>query len=1395
MRRWTLFALLASVPVLPTCRDEQQFARVVVIDDMAQVIGGPAAQARVGDFLLENDRLRAVVHGRHNQRSTFPISNGSLVDLDIQRPADRYGVGKGSDAFYELGPMVNLKVSGSGSMQHGACDAVGASPCPRDPDGRALAGCVRVSGTGKGENIMGVLGLLDLAILKNYPADELEIVNDYDLCPGETFVRITTTARFYGKGAELKMAALNAPASILDIMLGENTGVDCARAPCPSASPHCDDLLKVLEFGSLKTEMKRCRSPAQKLAGLLGGDFMLFSGKVHVFIPGSGFDHETYIRSLFDAGGDVFSNPLSLDYVTAIGPGVSYAYFADGTVSIPVFSEAFTAAITNRFACPRSNKECFKGNELRFTRYVGVGDGSGASALEGYYRLRKIPTGELRGHVVDYRTRKPVSGLDVVAYGLPKSWAGLDDAAIARKGYVELAAAHRDESRTALNPAGHVGAISHFLTDSGLDSVKDGSFEGRLPAGRYVLVAAEEGRAISSLVPLTMGVGQSVKALVVAGESGTLQYAVREASGRLLPSKITLGQCFVECARNEDCGGPTPVCDGETGLCRPSAGYQGPGDCRPDQRWDAAARTCRCPSVGKLPLELGGRRYADGTVRVEQAGSGQGQLELPPGVYQAVISRGVEYELHKQYVTITPGLVSRVTATLPRVVDTRGWIGADFHVHGPNSVDSGLTHEARVISYATEGVELITATDHDQLTDYAPTIRRLNLAPWVRSQVGVEISPLDYGHFIGFPLRFDETAELKGGFHWRKPFPGGDPDWVNMPPVEIFKNLRERGSLGPDRTVVFVAHYYDHFSFYGIDPWTLELPPLSVTAFFNRVLMPANFSGNFDAVELFNGKNLDLIRRPTWKEIRTYNNDLATLLGDGKLSAEERLRRWIRLSSDAQREFMRRTPSEQKLALSGAGKDFQCRCTADADCGGTTLCDERTGACTPGCADNGGCDAKLVQAGREACQPKNVAEPARKVCQRVTTSCAGDEQCTVTWAEGKVKERCLPDPTGGLGKRCELACTGDADCKSAGDALRPVCEPKSGRCVAEAPAAAASDEEPCPTLRGTVDDWFVMLNRGIRRPALGNSDSHGTYSGEAGLPRTYVRASGELPSQITPEEVADQVKQMQALSTYGPFVEFSVNGQALGSTVKVKKGETVQLKVRVQSPRWFDVDRIEIYANGELIKEITGRTNCPPGATDCIRVPNDSVVNFDGTLLHTPQRDTWYAVVAQGLDGKPMSPVYSSSPVARLGVYELIQRLTPLLPPLRSLRTPLSPSITIVRPYALTNPIWVDVGGDGFSPPQSLPSWATERDRAAVPGGVQASSRHAADGHTHGPGQAAHEHPPSPTSGPEAPAHDHRRGLGRYRADATELVRLAKQGRLTAPMLQQALDQLRFFSH
>ncbi len=73
-------------------------ARVLVVDSDAQLIGGPAADGRRGDVLLENDRIRVVLSQPGRHFATIPYG-GWIVDADLQRASGEIG----RDQFGRMG--------------------------------------------------------------------------------------------------------------------------------------------------------------------------------------------------------------------------------------------------------------------------------------------------------------------------------------------------------------------------------------------------------------------------------------------------------------------------------------------------------------------------------------------------------------------------------------------------------------------------------------------------------------------------------------------------------------------------------------------------------------------------------------------------------------------------------------------------------------------------------------------------------------------------------------------------------------------------------------------------------------------------------------------------------------------------------------------------------------------------------------------------------------------------------------------------------------------------------------------------------------------------------------------------------------------------------------------
>jgi hypothetical protein len=183
---------------------------------------------------------------------------------------------------------------------------------------------------------------------------------------------------------------------------------------------------------------------------------------------------------------------------------------------------------------------------------------------------------------------------------------------------------------------------------------------------------------------------------------------------------------------------------------------------------------------------------------------------------------------------------------------------------------------------------------------------------------------------------------------------------------------------------------------------------------------------------------------------------------------------------------------------------------------------------------------------------------------------------------------------------------------------------------------------------GTVADWFSFLDRGFLVTATGNSDSHYAHRHEVGYPRNCVMLSTDEPANLNLAEMAAAVKEQRVLVSGGPFVTARIGDQTMGDVVDASGG-LVQLAVKVQAPTWMDIARLQVYAGGDVVHDVT---------LDASTVdPANPVVRFDDALPLTPAADTWVVVVVTGP-----------------GTLEPVNRGD--------------------RPFAVTNPIYLDTDGN-----------------------------------------------------------------------------------------------------
>jgi hypothetical protein len=224
-----------------------------------------------------------------------------------------------------------------------------------------------------------------------------------------------------------------------------------------------------------------------------------------------------------------------------------------------------------------------------------------------------------------------------------------------------------------------------------------------------------------------------------------------------------------------------------------------------------------------------------------------------------------------------------------------------------------------------------------------------------------------------------------------------------------------------------------------------------------------------------------------------------------------------------------------------------------------------------------------------------------------------------------------------------------------------------------------------PTFPGTVETWMAMLDRGKKYTGIGASDTHHLLGDEPGDARTllFVGDGKDTPGGYSRADVVQATRDHKAITTNAPFVDVTIKGQGIGSTV-VESAPSVPVEIRVRAPTWAKVDRLKVYMNSAVVHDIP----VPTG--------ND----FTTTLNVTPTADSWVVVEVTGTQN--MFPVISPVEFPPLDATIIINALSAGLD-LSSL--PIASSLKPQRlhtatPYAITNPIWIDRDGGGWTPPK-----------------------------------------------------------------------------------------------
>lgn len=203
-------------------------------------------------------------------------------------------------------------------------------------------------------------------------------------------------------------------------------------------------------------------------------------------------------------------------------------------------------------------------------------------------------------------------------------------------------------------------------------------------------------------------------------------------------------------------------------------------------------------------------------------------------------------------------------------------------------------------------------------------------------------------------------------------------------------------------------------------------------------------------------------------------------------------------------------------------------------------------------------------------------------------------------------------------------------------------------------------------MRIPLFQWLQLLNDGYRIPGVVNTDAHYNHHGSGWL-RNWFKSSSDDPAEISTLEMVHNAEAGHIIMSTGPFMTVRATSKASdrvaipGDDLRAADG-SVTVHVKVQCPNWLDINRVQVFVNGRPRTALNRTRKSSPELFG----ESGEVVKFDSTFEVEIDRDSHLIVGAIG-EGMTMQKVMGQNYGNR-------------------------------PPIAVSNPIFVDVDGDGFQP-------------------------------------------------------------------------------------------------
>jgi len=191
-------------------------------------------------------------------------------------------------------------------------------------------------------------------------------------------------------------------------------------------------------------------------------------------------------------------------------------------------------------------------------------------------------------------------------------------------------------------------------------------------------------------------------------------------------------------------------------------------------------------------------------------------------------------------------------------------------------------------------------------------------------------------------------------------------------------------------------------------------------------------------------------------------------------------------------------------------------------------------------------------------------------------------------------------------------------------------------------------------------DWFNLLRRGYFFPLVGSSDSHEIDQDEPGFSRTYVYNDNDIKA-MSIESLMQRIREGRSFASNGPLLELSLGGNSKpGDTVTVDDG-SVNIYIDVWSVDWIKLDVLTLYVNGK-----------------------PQTLGAD-KLVHSTTKSGVHHIKAHAQINLTQDAFIVAEVTGSSDLFPMIQA-----------RGSATAEQIHALPFALTNPIFVDVDGNGI---------------------------------------------------------------------------------------------------